>query len=479
MEETDCPGYQQEGEKRNLAETDVIVIGGGTAGFLAAQTAAQAGGKTMLVEKEKLGGICPNWGCIPMCYMDHCVDVIRSVKAAEKDGIQTGVVKIDYPRLISGKDKVVAGVVAGMEARLRATGVQVVSGKARLTSASRVEVNHNNGTSETVAADKIIITAGSTPRRYEVPGAYGTGVLTARELLDLKELPESLAIIGRSVTALELAAVWANLGSRVTLIARKSRLLPNEDEELAEFIQHILEDDGIRIYSGVDIEGIGDGKEGKAITISGASGRQKVEAQFAVFALGQQPYLDGLGLENAGIDISGGRIIINGKMETSVKGIYAAGDVTGEMMLASIAMIQGMTAGRNAMGGDAAIDYRVVPRAIRTVPQMAAVGITEVEARERGLELKTGKFPFNQNPKAGIIRESHGFVKIIAGAESGEILGVHIVGPQASELIHEAAAIMKMKGTVQDIAAIIHGHPSLHETIQRTAQGLWIQAFSK
>jgi dihydrolipoamide dehydrogenase len=461
---TDGPNSLYSGETSKLADTNVVVIGGGTAGFLSAQFAAQHGGKVTIVEKEGVGGICPTWGCIPMCFMDHCVEVIKSIKQAANDGINTGELRIDYPKLISQKEKVVRGIVAGMEARLEATGVKVIIGIAKLTSPDAVEITYSDGKTETIRADKIIIASGSTARRYEVPGAYGAGVLTTRELLDLKELPESLAIIGRSVTALELATVWVNLGSRVTLIARKPQLLPNEDEEMAAALRQAIEDDGVIINAGVDIESIDDGKQGKTITFSGEDGRQKLEAQYAVFALGQQPRVEGLGLENAGVAFSGDGIKTNERMETSVKGIYATGDVA--------AMIQGMVAGTNAIGGNATIDYRVVPHSVRTVPPLAAVGITENEAKDKGLNIKVGRFPFEQNPRAGIIRESRGLGKIIAEATTGEILGVHIVGPQAPELIHEATAVMQTKGTVRDIAAAIHVHPSLHETIQRVAQGI-------
>ena len=454
-----------------MEEKDVVVIGGGTAGFLAAQTAAQLGGRVIIVEKESLGGICPNWGCIPMCFMDRCVEVVRTLKNAGSYGIDIGAYNIDYNRLIGEKDKTVRGIVAGMEARLQATGVPVVNGTARIVAPDRVELEYNDGKKEEVKTEKIIITTGSHARRYDVPGAFGTGVLTARELLDLHELPESLAIIGRSITALELAAVWANLGSAVSLIARKPRLLPNEDEEMAVFVRKSLEADGVRICTG-ETSRIEDCGKGKRVVIAGENGQQEIEAQFAVFALGQEPYVRDIGLENAGIDVTGGRIKTNEKMETNIAGIYAAGDVTGDVMLASTAMVQGMTAGMNTMGGDVTVDYRVVPRAMRTLPPLAAVGITEDEAREKGLDIKTGKFSFEQSPKANIMREGIGRVKIIADAASGEILGTHIIGPQASELIHETAAVMQMRGTVRDIAAVIHGHPSLHETVQRTAQGL-------
>jgi dihydrolipoamide dehydrogenase len=457
-----------------LEDRDVVVIGGGSAGFVAARVARRAsqfGAKVMIVEKERVGGICPNWGCIPMCFMDHCVEVLRSIKEAGKDGINVGKVSIDYAKLKSERDKVIKGVVTGEETELQDDGAEVVIGSGKLASSNQVEITFGTGTTEIVQAKKIVIASGSFARRYQIPGAYGNGVLTTKELLDLKELPKSLAIIGRSVTAVELATVWVNLGCDVSLIARRPQMLPNEDEELGTYIRQALEDDGVKIYAGVDIESIDDSKEGKSITISAGGAKQKVEAQFAVFALGQQPLVDGLGLENAGVAVTEGRIKTNERMETSVKGIYAVGDATGGMMLASVAMIQGMVAAMNAMGRDAAIDYRAVPRTIRTVPQIGAVGITEGEAREKGLDIKVGRSHFAQNPRARMLREPGGFVKTITDSASGEILGAHIIGPQATELIHETAAIMKVRGTVQDIA-FIHAHPTLHETIQRAAYDL-------
>ena len=456
-----------------MSKKKVVVIGGGTAGFLSAQSAAQNGGEVIIVEIEKVGGICPNWGCIPMCFMDHCVDVIRSLKTTKDIGINIGKVEIDYSQLIKAKNRVVKGIVSGMEARLGAVGIEVIIGSAKLLSPEELQVTPIEGKDEIIRADKIIIASGSEARRYEVPGNYGPRILTAKELLSLDTLPESVAIIGRSVTALELAAVWANLGSEVSLITRKPRLIPNEDRELAEYIRLVLEEDGVKIYTG-DIDSIENNREGVSIRVSGAGNKQVVSSQYAVFALGQQPRVDNLGLEDAGVLVEEGRIKTNQNMETNVEGIYAVGDATGEMMLASVAMVQGMVAGINAMGGRAIMDYRLVPRSIRTIPSISAVGITEDEAGEKGLSIKVGKFPFEQNPRANIIGEGRGFVKIIADETSGEILGVHIIGPQAPELIHEAAAIMHNRGTPGDIAAIVHGHPSLHETIQRAAQSIRI-----
>jgi len=451
----------------------VLVIGGGSAGFVAAFRASQLGSKVVLVEKERVGGICPNWGCIPMCYMNHCVEVLKSVKEAGKDGIDTGDISIDYSRMKSERDKVINGVVVGMEALLQATGVQVKVGSAKLVSPDEVEIEFDDGNKEMVHANNLIIANGSLSRRYDIPGAYGPGVLTTKELLALNVLPRSLAIIGRSVTALELATVWSSLGCAVSLIARKPRLLPGEDEELAAQVRQSIEGDGVKLYAGVDITRIDDSASGKSVTISADGETRKVEAQFVIFALGQQPRVEDIGLENAGVSVSGGGIRTNERMETDVKGIYAVGDVTGEAMLASVAMVQGRVAGENAAGHKATIDYRVIPRHIRTMPPIAAVGITEAEARNRGMDIKVSRFPFEQNPDALIMRESRGFVKIIADPASGELLGAHIIGPRADELIHELSAVMNVRGTYHDIATAIHVHPSLNETIQRAAENLF------
>ena len=455
-----------------MDERDVVVIGGGPAGFMAAQRASLLGGNVMLVEKEKLGGICVNWGCMPMCFMTHCAGVLRLIKEVKKDGINIGEVRVDYTRMMSEKEKVIKGIVTGMEARLKATNVPVVIGSAKLTSPNEVEIESGKEPKKLIRSKKIIIATGSVARRYEIPGAYSAGVLTAKELLDLNEVPRSLAIIGRGVTALELATVWLNLGSAVTVIARKPQFLPGEDEEIAAYLGQVLKADGVQIHAGVNIERIDDSAGGKSVTISAGGTRQKVTAQYVVFALGQRPLVDGLGLENAGIAVTEGGIKINKSMETGVRGIYAAGDATGEMMLANVAMVQGTLAAENAMGRNLTMDYRVVPRFVRTLPPMAAVGITEGEAKESGRDIKVSKFPFEQNPKTGIIREGGGFVKMIADPASGEILGVHIVGPQATELIHEAVMVMQMRGTARGIAVAMHNHPCLHETVQRAAQSL-------
>jgi dihydrolipoamide dehydrogenase len=455
-----------------MDERDVLVIGGGAAGYPAAARAGQLGGKVTLVEKEKLGGICVNWGCIPLQFLLRNATLVQILKEVKEDGINVGRVDVDYSRLIAAKSKVVESTANRIQANLKASNVEIVRGYGKLVSPNRVEVERDNGSREVFSAQKVILTPGSVPKRLSVPGAEGERVITVKEALDISSAPKSAVIIGGGVIGLELATFWVSLGCAVSVIEVMPQLIPNEDHEIASFIEQALRGYGVQIYTGAEVERIGEVKGGKSVSISGKGSKHKLEAEMVVFTMGQSPRVDGLGLENVGVSINKGRIQTNKRMETSVDGIYAAGDATGEIMLANVATVQGSVAAENAMGKDSVMDYRVVSHGIRTLPEIGAVGITEQEAREKKLEVKIGKYPFASNAKAPMLREGSGFIKVIAEATSGEILGFHIVGPQATELIHEAGLAMQMRGTVQDMAAAIHSHPCLHEAMQRVAQRL-------
>jgi len=453
-------------------ERDLIVIGGGAAGFLAAYRASQFGGKVTLVEKEELGGTCTNWGCIPMQFLLGNLMLVQLIKKAKENGINVGKVSIDYSRLISAKNAAIKFRIDRMQSKLKTAKVKVVRGCGRLVSPNFVGVEREDGTREVLSAKKLILAPGSVPKKLSIPGAEGEGVITVKENLEISSIPKSVVIIGGGAIGLELATLWANLGSAVSVVELMAQLIPDEDHEIASFIEQVIRGYGVQIYTGAKVDRVDDVKGGKAVSISKDGEKHKLEAEMVVFAIGHSPLVEGLGLEDAGVGISKGRIQTNNRMETNVKGIYSAGDVTGEIMLANVAMVQGSVAAENAMGRDSTMDYRVVPRGIRTFPEIGAMGITEKEAREKDLGVKIGKYPFMRNAKASMLSEGSGFVKVIADSASGEVLGVHIIGPQATELIHEALIAMQMRGTVQDVAAAIHGHPCLHEAMQQAAQRL-------
>jgi dihydrolipoamide dehydrogenase len=455
-----------------MEQNDLLVIGGGPGGYAAALQASKLGAKVTLVEGEKLGGICLNWGCHPVLFLARCVSLLHLMKEVSKDGINMGTASIDFAKLMAAKDDLIHNVLVRMQNSLKANNVELLKGWASLVSANQVEVEFDNGSKQLLTAKKIIVASGSASKRYPVPGAEGQGVITAKELLGITDIPKRLIIIGRSVTALELATIWVKLGCNVILVGRGSQLLPGEDLDMAVYIEDVLKEDGVQIYKSVDIDSIDDTNNGKSITIYRSKAKHRLEADLVVFAIGQAPVVNGFGLEDIGVEIIDGRIQTNKRMETSVKGVYAVGDATGGAMLANVAMAQGSVAAENALGQNSAMDYRVIPRCVRTWPQIASVGITEREATQGGLDVRISKFPLEANTKASVLRERSGFVKIVAGSKSGEIMGVHIIGPQAIELIGEAVMIMQMKATVSDVARAMHAHPSLHEAIKSAAQAL-------
>ena len=454
---------------RTMDERNIVVVGAGAAGYYAAVRASQLGGKVTLIEGGKLGGICLNWGCIPMQLLIRCAEALRLMKEVKDYGISVGKVDIDFARLGTAKDAVIKTVLARMQGTLKANNIEVIRGWARLVSPSQVEIGLDDGSRQIIEAKKIIVASGSVPKRLSFPGADGSAVITLKDALELNQVPKSLVIIGGDVIGLELATFWTNLGCKVTIVEIMPQIIPAEDRKLALSLEHALSGDGVQIHTGVEVDRIDDIDGVKSVTISGKGVKHKLEAQLVVFAVGQSPVVEGLGLEEIGVAVSKGGIQTNNRMETSVAGVYAAGDVTGEIMLASVALVQGRVAAENAMGGNSTIDYRVVPRCIRTLPEVAAVGITEEEAKERELDVRIGKFLLAANTKASILKGGNGFIKIIADSKSGEILGVHIIGPQATELIAEAAVVMEMRGTIQDIVSTIHAHPTLGEAIRGAA----------
>jgi dihydrolipoamide dehydrogenase len=452
-----------------MEKRDVVVIGGGPAGYVAAIRAAQLGAKVTLIEEDKLGGTCLNRGCIPTKFMLRSVETYQSVKSAERYGISVSEASLDLPKMQTHKTKVVTDLTSGVGRLLSANKVEVKSGRAKLNSSKQVEIDSDQGKRETIDAAKVILATGARPIVLPVPGADSPDMLGVEDLLELKELPKSLVIIGGGVVGVEMATVLAKLGSQVSLVEMMPHCLPAQDDEIARVLEGVLGEDGIRVCCSAKVSKIEDTAGGKAVVFSNGESEQKIEAAAVAVSVGYRPNTEGLGLEECGVAVEKGGIRVNEKMETSVPDIYAAGDVVGGMMLAYIAMAEGAVAAENAAGQNSKIDYNAVPQCIFTLPEVASVGITEQEAAAQGHEVAIGRFSFAANGMAAIMGEKRGLVKIISEPKYGQILGVHIIGPQATCLIAEAAMAMKLESTVDDILATIHAHPSLSEAIWEAA----------
>ena len=451
-----------------MKQGNVVVVGGGPAGYVAAIRASQLDGKVILIEKDSLGGTCLNRGCVPTKALLHSVGVLESARKGKDCGVDVGGISIDFAKMMSHKDAVVKTLVSGVQYLMKSNAIEVIKGTGRLISPTEVEVD--SGQKESVRGDRIILTPGSIPSVVPIPGVDGSGVITSDDALRLTEIPQSLLVIGGGAIGVEFATIFAKLGTKVTIVEMLPQIIPTEDHELSASLKGVLEKEGIKIFIGAQVSRIEDESEGdKLVTVNTGEGEQKLTAELVLVAVGRKPNLEGLGLEGVGIKTGRGSITVNDRMETSIQGIYAAGDAVGGILLAHVASVEGAVAAENALGKGSVMDYRVVPRCIYTMPEIAAVGLTESQAKEEGLDLKVGRFPFSANSKALISGQRDGFVKVLSDAGSGEIYGVHIFGPRATELISEATLAMGMEATVAEISSTIHAHPTLSEAVREAA----------
>lgn len=452
-----------------MEERDVIVIGGGPAGYVAALRAAQLSAKVTLVEERELGGTCVNRGCIPSKFMLHSVDIYQSIKAAEQYGITVAEVKLDLSEMQARKNVVVSKLVSGLQGRMDRNNVEVISGRAKLAASNKVEVDLGKGQKQIIQARNVIIATGSKPLAIPVPGADSPDILNSDKILSIGELPKSLVIIGGGAIGVEMATILAKMGCKITILEMMPHCLPTQDTDVVSVLEDALKGDGIRVYGSAQVNRIEDSGKGKLVIFSQNSVQRKIGAEGVAISVGYVPNIDSLGLDECGVAIDNKCIQVNERMQTSVPNIYAAGDVIGGMMLAYVGFAEGKVAADNAMGINSKIDYQAVPQCIFTSPEVASVGLTEAEAIAQEHELRIGRFPFVANGMAHILGECRGLVKIITEQKYGQVLGVHIVGPRATSIIPEAALAMKMEATFQDIAATIHAHPTLSEALWEAA----------
>ncbi len=447
---------------------DVVVIGSGPGGYSAAVRAGQDGLKTALIERQpRLGGTCLLVGCIPTKALLHTADVWDHFKNPEADGIQCKDPQLNYPRVLDRKNKIVTKHSKGIEFLMRKNKVDVIKGNARLLGGGRIEVNGEKGV-QTVEAKNIILATGSEARM--LPGLQPDPnlILTNVEILDIQPVPATIGIIGAGAVGVEFASIFNRFGSKVTLLEMLPRIVPVEDEEISKELEKHFKKTGIRTETGAKAENIRKNANSVSLTVTLANGkREEMEFDKLLIAVGRKPNTEGIGLENTKAELDRGFVKVDAFQRTGEPGLYAIGDiVAGTPQLAHVATAEGMVAVGHIAGKPVRpINRNRIPGATYTDPGIGSVGLTEAQARTQGFKVKVGKFPFAGNSKATILDKHEGFVKVVADEQFGEILGVHIIGPEAFELIAEAVTAMEAEATVDSMMSTIHAHPTIYEAI--------------
>jgi dihydrolipoamide dehydrogenase len=456
---------------------DLIVIGTGPGGYVCAIRAAQLGLRTAVVEKRKThGGTCLNVGCIPSKALLHASEEFESAKTHFADlGITIPEPKLDLKKMQAFKQEGVDGNVKGVEFLLKKNKVDAYFGTARIAAAGQVEVLGDDGSNQMLETRNIVIATGSDVTRLPGVTIDEKVVVSSTGALDLTAVPKRLVVIGAGVIGLELGSVWRRLGSEVLVVEFLDRILPGMDGEVAKQFQRILGKQGMQFRLGSKVTKVETKGKGATLTVEPAAGgaAETIEADVVLVAIGRVPYTEGLGLDHAGVQKDNkGRILTDAQFATNVTGIYAIGDVIAGPMLAHKAEDEGVAVAEIIAGKAGHVNYDVIPSVVYTYPEVASIGMTEEELKGKGIAYNTGKFPFTANGRAKVNHTTDGFVKILADAKTDRVLGVHIVGPEAGNLIHEAAVAMEFGASSEDIARTCHAHPTLAEAVKEAALGV-------
>jgi dihydrolipoamide dehydrogenase len=449
-----------------MKEFDIAVIGGGPGGYVAAIRAAQKGACVCLVEGDKVGGTCLNRGCIPTKALFSTANLLRKIRQAEKHGIRTGKLEFDFAKADARKNEVVGKLVGGVEQLLKGNGVEIFRGHGSLEGPGKVRIRRQEVTGH-IRAKNIILATGSLAATPKAIPIVGNNVLTSNEILAIKELPESLLIIGGGYIGCEFAGILSTFGTRVTIIEQLPEILARSDRQAVREVEKSFKEQGIEIRTDTSVESIEVGNGLVSVRISGGD---TIQVEKVLVAVGRVPNSENMGLEEAGIKMERGAVVVDDRMRTSVDGVYAIGDLTNIIQLAHVAFYQAEIAVANALGEDARADYRVVPSTIFTLPEIGQVGLTEADCKEKGLEFEVGRFSYQASSKALCDGEPQGVVKIVAEKGGGNILGASLVGEEASTLLAEVAAAMQSRMTAGELGRLIHSHPTLPEMIKEAAE---------
>jgi dihydrolipoamide dehydrogenase len=445
----------------------VIIVGGGPGGYVAAIRAAQLGAEVHIVEKEKMGGTCLNVGCIPTKALLHTAKLYHTVQEEANNGLRVEGISLDWPALMAHKDAIVNRLVQGVKGLLKAHGVKTHSGRAVLKDAHKVQVVGERNV--TLDADIIVLASGSVPSKIPVPGANNAGVIDSTAALSLPKVPKSLVIIGGGVIGTEFASLYSSFGTKVTIVEMLPEILPMVDRQIAKRVKEKLTECNIDFMLEAGLKEIMPTSKGLSAVVQTAGKNHEVAGEYILMATGRKANIHNMGLEEVGIQTERGRIIVNEYFATSIPHIYAIGDCNAQMMLAHAASAQGVAAVEYALGHRPFYNPKIIPSCIYTIPEAAGVGLTEDEAAAQGISYKVGLFPLMANGKSLIEGCESGLIKLIVAEKSGEILGGHIFGPRATDLIGEIGLAMNLEATVDEVIATIHAHPTMSEGIAEAA----------
>ncbi|HEX2612039.1 MAG TPA: dihydrolipoyl dehydrogenase [Fibrobacteria bacterium] len=450
---------------------DILVIGSGPGGYVAAIKGAQAGKRTALVEKADLGGICLNWGCIPTKALLKSAEVFDTIRHADSFGVSVGEPKADFAKVVDRSRDVAKQNSNGVQFLMKKNKIEVVKGQAKILAKGLVEVTGADGAKRSLKAGAIVIATGASPRQFPQYPIDGESFLTYRHALALKEQPKKLLVIGAGAIGVEFAYFYNTLGTEVHVVEMAPQILPVEDEEIAKGLLAAFKKQGIHCHVGATVE-VKKGKDGVEAKIVGADKQETaVTVDKVLVAVGMVPNSHDLGLEAAGVKVDArGFIAVNAHQETSLAGVYAIGDVAGKQLLAHKASAEAEVAVAHILSGKGhGLDYGQIPGCTYCQPQVASVGLTEKACKEKGIAVKIGRFPFAASGKARAIGHTEGLVKLIFGAKHGELLGAHILGSEATELLAELGLAMKLESTWEEIAHTVHAHPTLSEGVMEAA----------
>jgi dihydrolipoamide dehydrogenase len=453
-----------------MEKRDVVILGGGPAGYRAAIRVSQLGGKATLIDKDILGGTCINRGCIPVKALSRAAEMLDLTRMAKDYGVTCKDVEVDISKMISRKNIIVRTLVTGMRQTLSGLGIEFIEGTGELISPSQIDVQLRDGSKKEMEARRIIIATGAKWKKAAVPG--GEKILTPIEAFEFKAIPKSMLIIGGGFVGTSIATIFSRMGTVVSLVEESPRILSEVDREIVSIFEKEMESQKIQIYTGAQVNRIEEkGENEKKVSITFKGKEANLAAQHVLIAEGRAADVDEMGLGRVGISLNEkGGIAVNKHMVTNLPTVLAAGDVTMGRMWTHVAYMEGIIAAENAMGKNSEIDYRSIPYGTNTLPEIASIGLTEDEAIAQGDQVKIGRFPFASNGLATVLGQRTGMIKIITEGKYNQIVGVHIIGPRASDLIAEPALAMKLEITPGEISTTLHLHPTLSEGFWEVAR---------